>query len=110
MNTHIFAGHAQLPEGTDIYQIYKYVSIVMEIDMDSGKIVDCMMPVYCRLTNDYVTKIIIGKFIDKDIDAIIDQIEKKMHTLSKRALITSIQTIHNRYSVVKKNSQSGPRN
>jgi hypothetical protein len=103
-NTYIFSGHAQLPEGTDIYETYKSVSVVAEIDMVSGKIVNCSVPVYFKGNSDFVAAIMCGKSIDTDLEVIISEIDERFHTLSKRALITAIQAVYNRYCIAKKSS------
>lgn len=106
MKTYIFSGHAQLPEGTDIYENFKYVSFLAEVDMATGRVINCEVPVYFQGSNDFIANIVIGKCLDTDIPAIIAEIEYKMHTLSKRALITAIQTVYNRYINVKQNAMN----
>jgi len=101
--TYIFAGHAQLPEGTDIYENFKYVTVVAEVDMENGMIVNCSVPIYCQESSDFVTSFLKGRSLETDVDAIIAEIDERMHTMSKRALINALQAIVNRYNVAKKN-------
>lgn len=101
--TYIFAGHAQLPEGTDIYENFKYVTVVAEVDMASGQVVNCSVPVYCRETSDFVTGILKGKSLETDLDAIIAELDERMQTMSKRALLNAVQAIYNRYNMAKRN-------
>jgi len=100
MNTHIFSGHAQLPEGTNLSVNHKLAAIVMEIDMDSGLILDSSVPIYCDLHSSVISEIVCGKNIDKDFSLIVDEINERVHSLSTRALITSLQVIYNRYLLV----------
>jgi len=97
----IFSGHAHLPTGSDLYENYKYVSIIMTVDMDTGMILECDVPVYCELSGIFVTEIIKGNSLEDGIDDIVKQIDKRVHMLSKRALINALQVIHNRYSILK---------
>ena len=100
--THIFSGHAQLPAGTDLYEKHKYAAVLVEIDMQTGMIVNCDVPIFCQMANEFMSDILKGRSIDRDIDEIIDNIEKRLHTLSKKAVITSLQVIHNRYKAIRK--------
>ncbi|MCR4443357.1 MAG: DUF3870 domain-containing protein [Peptococcaceae bacterium] len=102
MNKHFFAGQAQMPAGTDVYEHYKYLSILMTVDMDTGKILNCIVPIYCEIHNEFLSEIMVGKSLDTDFGSIIKQIEKTVHTQTKRSLITALQVLYNRYRIVKK--------
>lgn len=101
---HIFSGHAQLAEGSDIHESYKFITVVAKVDVRNGEILDCEIPIFCTESCNFVAEIMIGKRLPEDMDAIIDEIEFRMHSLSKWALITAIQTLNNRYVAYKKNS------
>lgn len=101
MKTLLFSAHAQLPEGTDIYENFKYVSLVLTVDGNNGTILECSTPVYCKHTSDFVADIVSGKSLEKDVSVILAEIESRMYTGSKRSLITAVQMIHNRYMMVK---------
>ncbi len=101
---HIFSGHAQLAEGSDIHENYKYITVVAKVDVRNGTILDCEVPIYCRESGDFVAEILIGKNLSNDLDLIIAEIDSRMHSLSKWALISAVQTLQNRYAVYKKNN------
>lgn len=101
---YVFSAHAQLPEGTDIYKNYKFITIVVQVDIEDGKIFDCVIPMYSRLQNQFVSSVFLGNTMN-DIDKIIDIIDEKLHTPCKRALITAIQSLNNRYMVIREAPQ-----
>ncbi len=101
MEMHIFSGHAQLPNGSDLYESMKFLSVLMTVDMDTGTIIKSTVPLYCPLHSEFVENIMNGKSLDDDLDKIFKEIDKKIHTQTRRALITAIQTLHNRYIIVK---------
>jgi hypothetical protein len=103
MDKHLFSGHAQLPNGTDLYESYKYLSVVMVIDIDTGTILESQIPPFCSLSSNFVSEIFNGRCIDTDLEDIFKQIEQTVHTATRRALITAVQTLHNRYIIVKNN-------
>lgn len=101
MKKHIFSGHAQLPCGSDLYESSKFISVVMTVDMETGTILQSSVPLYCKIHNDFVTEIINGKSLEKDLNLIIKQIEKTVHTHTRRALVTAIQALAKRYMIEK---------
>lgn len=102
---HLFSGHGQLPVGTDLYETCRYATIVLTVNMETGEVIDGVIPNYCKMHNDFVVDILRGKCLDKDISLIIAEIEETVHSLSTRALITALQAAYNRY-VVCKNQQA----
>ena len=99
--THIFSGHGQLPVGSDIYENHKYATIVAEVDIDSGVIVNCAIPTYCEQIDAFAGEILKGRCLDSDMERMIADIDTRMHVLSKKALITALQMVYNRYTAVK---------
>ncbi|MBP2650465.1 MAG: hypothetical protein H6Q74_1290 [Firmicutes bacterium] len=99
-NNHIFAAHAQVPQGTDIYEVHKFITIVMDVDMKTGEITDSSVPMYCQLTSNFILNCIRGKSLETP-EVIIKEIEERVHTSTKRALITAMKEICSRYSVEK---------
>jgi len=107
--TQVFSGHAQIPTGLDLYENYKYLTILVEVDGETGEIVNCSVPIYCKLHNDFLADIFIGKSLSSDINLIIKEIGERCHTVSNRALITAIQMLHNRYTMIVNNSSLPPK-
>jgi len=105
MDVHIFSGHAQLPEGTNLSFVHKFVTIVLKIDMETGEILDSSVPMYCDLHDDFVKKIIIGNNIETDFQFITNEISERVHSLSTKSLITALQVVYNRYSMVRQSKQ-----
>lgn len=99
---HIFSGHAQLAKGSDIHETYKYITVVSKIDVRNGEIIECEVPVYCRESSQFIAEILVGNSISENLDAIINEVETRMHSLSKWALINAIQSMHNRYVMYKR--------
>ncbi|WP_258360413.1 DUF3870 domain-containing protein [Moorella sulfitireducens (nom. illeg.)] len=101
--THIFCGQAQLPQGTDIYEKYKYLTVLLEVDMDSGLVMECYFPIYCEMCNHFMADILRGRSLDEGLDPVIAEIEERVHLVSKKALINALYAAYNRYLIVKKN-------
>ncbi|MBP2645691.1 MAG: hypothetical protein H6Q75_1131 [Firmicutes bacterium] len=104
-NSHIFAAHAQVPQGTDLFEVHKFITVVADVDMNNGEILDAMIPMYCQLTNDFIVKMIIGKSLERP-EEIVAAVEERFHTSTKRALITALKDIFSRYGIEKAKLQN----
>lgn len=102
MNPHIFSGHGQLPEGTNLSVIHKYATVVVKIDMDTGVILECDVPILCDMHTKFIAELVCGRSIETDLNGILDEINERVHSLSTKAIITSLQVIYNRYRMIKK--------
>lgn len=99
--TSIFSAHAHLPTGSDIYENHKYITVIMEVDVTNGDVLACSVPIYCTENSNFVSEIITGRNLERDLESIIEEIEERMHVLSKWALITAIKTLQNKYLAVR---------
>lgn len=104
---HMFSAQAQVPSETDISQRHKFVCIIVTVDIDSGDILDCHVPMYCDIQNSFVKKTLIGKSLYTDKELIIRDIDDRMHTPSKRALISALQGVYNHFILTRKMIMSG---
>jgi hypothetical protein len=94
--TYIFSQQAQFPEDSSLYKMHGSLTIIMEVDMKSGTIIDCQVPMYCQLNNKFIANILLGKSLANP-DEIVEVLERKVHTLSKWAFITAFKGIVKRY-------------
>ncbi len=108
-NEHIFSSQAQVPSDTDIYQRHKFICIIVRVDIESGIIPDCHVPMYTHIQNDFVKETIIGKSLYSEKELIMKEIDELMHTPSKRALISAIQGVYNNFVMTKKSIVAGPK-
>lgn len=99
--SHIFCGMGQLPSDTDISQ-HKYMTILLEVDMVTGVIMDFHAPVYCEMMNDFLSSIFRGKSLDDGIETIILELDERLHVVSKKALINALHSLYNRYLMTKR--------
>jgi len=106
--TYIFCGQAQLPYGTDIYEQFKYITVLFEIDMETEEIVNCYIPVYCAMCNEFMSRLFKGQSLKNGLEPILERIEEYVHLVSKKALINALQALYNRYMMVRRNMAEAP--
>lgn len=91
----------QVPNDTDIYE-YKYMTILLEVDIATGVIMDCHIPVYCEMMNNFLSEIMRGRSLEEGLSSIIEEIDERLHVVSKKALINALHSLYNRYLMTKR--------
>ena len=71
MSTSIFVGHAKPPSNTVSGQMYTILSVVCEVEMDTGTIVAAEFTVATELAKDYLNRLLAGRNLNTDEDAIV---------------------------------------
>lgn len=101
--THVFQGISKLPTGSGIYKKYKSLTILLEIDMEKGLIINSNFPEYNELNNSVLDAIIRGKSLENNLEEIIEDINERLNVTSKKTLINALREIYNEYIEVKNN-------
>lgn len=97
MSTSIFVGHAKPPSNTVSGQMYTILSVVCEVDMDSGVIVAAEFTVATDLAKDYLNRLLSGRDLNSDEDAIVAELEKCYFSGTQKALIQCFRDMAKRY-------------
>ena len=75
MSTSIFVGHAKPPSNTVSGQMYTILSVVCEVDMETGVIVAAEFTVATELAKHYLNRLLAGRNLTTDEDAIVAELE-----------------------------------
>ena len=97
MSTSIFVGHAKPPSNTVSGQMYTILSVVCEVDMDTGVIVAAEFTVATELAKDYLNRLLAGRNLSTDEDAIVAELEKCYFSGTQKALIQCFRDMAKRY-------------
>ena len=97
MSTSIFVGHAKPPSNTVSGQMYTILSVVCEVDMESGVIVAAEFTVATDLAKDYLNRLLSGRDLNTDEDAIVAELEKCYFSGTQKALIQCFRDMAKRY-------------
>ena len=97
MSTSIFVGHAKPPSNTVSGQMYTILSVVCEVDMESGVIVAAEFTVATDLAKDYLNRLLSGRDLRSDEDAIVAELEKCYFSGTQKALIQCFRDMAKRY-------------
>jgi len=102
----IISGHAVAPQGTVLYETKKLITVVLEIDWESGEVLDAETTFMTSLANNFFRQLIVGKNLVEDYHKIKELIQRNMHVDTKRALLKALSVIHERYNMLRINEFS----
>ncbi|TCL38838.1 uncharacterized protein DUF3870 [Anaerospora hongkongensis] len=102
-NIVLFSGSAKLPVDTASFKKYKYISLVVLIDMQSGEIVEVEYTVLTQLSRNFIASLLVGNSLMNGIGEIVNSISVYYQGDARKAIITSLRTIYAKYVVFHKN-------
>ena len=97
MSTSIFVGHAKPPSNTVSGQMYTILSVVCEVEMTTGVIVAAEFTVATELAKDYLNRLLAGRNLNTDEDAIVAELESCYFSGTQKALIQCFRDMAKRY-------------
>jgi hypothetical protein len=77
--------------------MYTILSVVCEVEMDTGVIVAAEFTVATDLAKDYLNRLLTGRNLATDEDAIVAELEHSYFSGTQRALIQSLRDMAKRY-------------
>jgi hypothetical protein len=106
VNTNIvlFSGYARLPGGTVSSEIYGVMALVILVDIQTGIIVEAECTLSTQMAENFVQRLLVGKKLDSEIEETIAQINNVYQGSAKRAVITTLRVIADKYLAFKRQS------
>ncbi|HHV65385.1 MAG TPA: DUF3870 domain-containing protein [Peptococcaceae bacterium] len=102
----IVSGHAVAPQGTVLYETKKLITVVLEIDWETGIVLDAETTFMTSLSNTFLKEIIVGRKLPEDFDTIKDLIQRDVILDSRKALIKALSVVNSRFQLLKMNEFS----
>lgn len=92
----LFSGYAKLPTGITASEIYKVIGVVLSIDEDTGNIVEADCTLATAVARKHVSSILVGNSITNP-DHLVRIVDKTYQGSAKKAIITAIRIIYDKY-------------
>jgi hypothetical protein len=102
LTTALVTGYSKSPQGTSMYEVYKHAGLVLEIDLDTNKIVDVEFTFIADLTKDFFKRLIVGYDLEQGLDPLIRRIKQYYFAPSQQAIIVALESAVQRYWASKK--------
>lgn len=93
----LFSGYAKLPTGITASEMYKVVGVILTVDVDTGLIVEADCTLATRLARKHVSTILVGKSLKHGPDQILHLVDQTYQGSAKKAIITALRIIYDKY-------------
>ncbi|MFT9846771.1 DUF3870 domain-containing protein [Aneurinibacillus sp. REN35] len=97
LETVLVTGYSKAPQGTSMYEVYKHAGIVLEVHLETNKVVGVEFTFVAELSKDYFRRLIVGYDISEGIDPLIKRIQDHYFAPSQQAIIVALQSAIQRY-------------
>ena len=93
----VITGHAIAPQGTVMFETKKLITVALEIEWETGIILNAESTFMTNLCNQFFREIVIGKNFTEDYEQIKEQVVRDIHIDSKKALLKALSVANERY-------------
>lgn len=97
LNTVLVTAYAKAPQGTSMYEAYKYAGIVLEVDKTTHRIVDAEFTFITSLAQRFFNRMLVGFDMTSNIDTVIKRIEEHYYAPSANSVIVALKSAQKRY-------------
>lgn len=95
-------GTAHLDQKNPVYHMHEKLLLVLVLDRETGKILDCDVNVICNLTKQFIRAMYLDKNLVEDISSIQECIQKNYFGTSSKALVNVTKSVRARYLAIVK--------
>lgn len=96
-NSVVFSAYAKLPAGITAYEAHKVIGVVVEIDMHTGEILNAECTLATKVARDFIAKMLIGYNLNDGLEALNTQIEKHYQASAKKAVLTAVRMLNDKF-------------
>ena len=96
-NTVLFSGVAKVPQNAPYYSQKQEISWIIEVDMETGTIVNCEFGKLKALSNDFLRRMIVGYRIHEGMDPLYKEIRRRCNMIMKNSIIKTLDICYHKY-------------
>lgn len=97
LETILVTGYSKAPQGTAMYEKYKYAGVVLEVNKNTHEIVDADFTFVTDLAQRYFKKMLIGYNLKDGIDPLIQRIKANYNAPSQQSVLVALKVAYQRY-------------
>lgn len=101
MKTVLVTGYSKAPQGTSMYEVYKHVGIILEIDPQTNIIENASFTFISNLTTEFFGEMLKGYDLSNGIEYLINEIKNRYLAPSQQAVIVALKAAYQRYTEFK---------
>lgn len=99
-DTIYFVGYARLSERTPVKKQFDRIAVGIEVDMSTGQIVDSSVTIPTELGKNIVHSCIVGRYINKDAEEIVNSIKRRFQGEAQGAIIVAFKNALEKYKMI----------
>lgn len=96
-NLILFSGYAKLPTGITASEMYKVIGVIVLIDMENELIVEADCTLATQLANKHVSSTLVGCTMKNGPEPLVRMIDQVYQGSAKKAIITALRIIYDKY-------------
>ena len=100
-NIVLFSGYARLPSGTASSEVYGVMALVVLVDVETDTVVEVDCTLSTRMAERFVIRLLVGQKLNNSIEALIETIDKAYQGSAKKAIITALRIVFDKYQAYK---------
>lgn len=97
-------GYGRLPEGTTAKHIYGVFALGMEVEKDTGKIMQVSSTAVPDHGNEVLRRILVGKSLEDDLERINEAIRSRFVDRTRGAVLAALEDLIRRFKEHEKDS------
>lgn len=94
----LVTAYAKAPQGTAMYEAYKHVGVVLEVDQESGVIVDADFTLITELARGFFKRVVVGHNLRSGIELLLEEVRQRYYAPSVPAAVTALRAAHERFT------------
>jgi len=96
--TILLTAYAKAPTGTSMYEVYKHVGIVLEVDPRTHRILDAEFTFVTELAQRFFRSLVIGYDLSQGVEGLVRLVEERYWAPSQKALVMALRSAYQRYA------------
>lgn len=93
----LFSGYAKLPTGITASEMYKVIGLVVIIEVDTGEILEADCTLATQVARKCVAEVLVGQTLKNGPDQALRLIDQVYQGSAKKAIITALRIIYDKY-------------
>lgn len=93
----LFSGYAKLPTGITASEMYKVIGLVVIIEVETGEILEADCTLATQVARKCVSQALVGQTLKNGPDQALRYIDQIYQGSAKKAIITAIRIIYDKY-------------
>lgn len=97
LSTVLVTAYAKAPQGTSMYEVYKHAGIVLEIDIETHRIVDAEFTFVTGLAQNFIKRLLVDFDFSQDLTPLIERIDQHYYAPSTNSVVVALKSAQKRY-------------